>query len=463
MTDRRILRRLALAAAAVMAVLTMPPAAAAPELDDFEFLQNSTVRVVTQYRDRSTSFGTGWVAATADPRNANNAVIVTALHNVRGARSITVVEANSSASFEANVRATDDDRDIAFLEVRGLRNGGLALRVTPVVPPVGQELRTTGYAIASDQPSRREAAEISGVLLGAYSRTIPDPQPIGDADVGVAQFQHSINLSGGFSGGPVIDKCGRVVGFNLSNGGVRIPGLPFDPSPGISFAVASAEILKAAQDNGIRLTEDASPCPDPAAAAATAAAPSNTNEVGVAPAGEPWTQRLMSSLRGRTGLALIIGLLALVAIGVAAWLFFGKSGGSQSVVAPTVKPETTRVTVGATGPLDGGGSARTLTLSGRGAGGEPISLRFAADEIQERARSLGTEGQAHIPDHRAKTLVSRLHAEISFDGDQFYVQDLKSTNGSKLDGQELPPFDKRRLHDGATITLADVTLNAQID
>ena len=336
MTTRKTLRRCALGAGAVLMALAMPPAAAAPELDDFEFLQNSSVRVVTYYPGQ-VAFGTGWVATSADAaRNANNAVIVTAAHTVRGATRITILEANSAVQLEANVRAIDNDRDIAFLEVRGLRNGGVALRVTPVVPPIGQEVRTTGYTAASDRPSRQEVAEISGVLLGAYSRNIPNPRPIWEhADVGVAQFQHSINLTPGFSGGPVIDKCGRVIGFNISNGGeIQLPGGSLDLAPGISFAVASAEIIKAAGDNQIRLNEDASPCPD----AEPQARPDVPDPVPPVP-DPPSYQRLLNFLQGRAGLALILGLLALVALGVAAWMFLGKPKGSRPAPQPAAKPE----------------------------------------------------------------------------------------------------------------------------
>jgi pSer/pThr/pTyr-binding forkhead associated (FHA) protein len=108
-------------------------------------------------------------------------------------------------------------------------------------------------------------------------------------------------------------------------------------------------------------------------------------------------------------------------------------------------------------------SVRTLTLRGSGPGGEPISLRFTSEELQSHPRSIGTESEASIPDNRPKTFVSRNHAEISWDGESFYIKDLKSMNGTQLDGHELKPLEKRRLHDGATVKLADLVLVAQID
>ncbi|HEX8654255.1 MAG TPA: FHA domain-containing protein, partial [Allosphingosinicella sp.] len=232
-------------------------------------------------------------------------------------------------------------------------------------------------------------------------------------------------------------------------------GGSLDLAPGISFAVASAEIIKAAQDNGIRLLEDASACPE--AAAAPSPPPEETQ-----PPARPWYRGPVEFMQSRTGVALLVGLLALIALGTAAWLFFGKSGPARREAEPEPQPDSPR-SVTPTGPVLDEAASGALTLTGRGPGGESVNLRFSADELKSSARTLGTEGQAHIPDTRAKTLVSRTHAELSFDGTHFQIQDLKSTNGTKLDGQALAPFEKRRLHDGASIVLADVTLSVRVD
>jgi hypothetical protein len=465
MTKPGIVCRAAVAALFCLAL----PASAAPERSDFGFLQTSAVRVIIRTPGKIAG-GTGWVAVTADAaHNANNAVIVTAAHVVRGAEHITVLEANNPQELDASVRAVDLDRDIAFLEVRGLRNGGVPLSVTSVVPPIGQEVRTTGYTQASDLPSRSDVAEMSGVLSGTYSRTIPNPRPIWSlATVGVAQFQHSIPLSRGFSGGPVIDKCGRVVGINIMIPGTRTRDGVIIPAPGIGFAVASAEIIKAAEEHGIRLTEDASLCPDQMAGGSTGGGSSPPQAATPATGGD---SSAPSWWRGQTGMAALVGLFALAALGLGAWLFFGKSGRAPApaLAEPIRNRDSLRITTGsarataAIAPAAPEPALQILTLSGRGPSGEPINLRFTSEEMQSQGRTIGTESEVHVPDNRTKTLVSRIHAELSWDGEHFFIKDLKSLNGTKVDGQPLAPLEVRRLRDGASVTLADVTLNVQID
>jgi hypothetical protein len=481
----KITRGVALALGLALAMLAGPSATAAPERDNFSFLQDSTVRVIAYHPRGGVTLGTGFVIVAADDsRNAGNAIIVTAAHVVRRAQRVRVVEANSGQQLEANVRATDDDRDIAFLEVRRMRNGGIPLTVTSMAPSVGQDLRTAGYSEAADagvsrnEPDDPETgqplAAIAGVQSGSYSRTIPNPRPIWRfADVGVNQFQHSIPLSSTFSGGPVIDKCGRVVGFNVSNptSGPSVGMLNIEP--GVSFAVASTEIIKAAEDNGIRLTPDPSSCTSGVAGRTPSPTP-NDNSSNVAPNPEPEKQ----GFPGRTELAIIIGAFALLALGLAAWLVLGRGGARSrrraaapppaappppSAAPSAARSESRPPSAAKPGPTSEIPLSRALTMRGSGPGGEPISHRLAADELQAHARTLGTDAEVRIPDGRAKAFVSRHHAELSWDGQHFYIKDLKSMNGTVVDGQELKPLEKRRLHDGAIVKLADVVLSIHID
>jgi pSer/pThr/pTyr-binding forkhead associated (FHA) protein len=55
----------------------------------------------------------------------------------------------------------------------------------------------------------------------------------------------------------------------------------------------------------------------------------------------------------------------------------------------------------------------------------------------------------------ADATISRAHAAIGFDGETFYVQDLGSTNGTRVNGDRTPQVE---LHDGDEIQLGKIEL-----
>jgi hypothetical protein len=82
-------------------------------------------------------------------------------------------------------------------------------------------------------------------------------------------------------------------------------------------------------------------------------------------------------------------------------------------------------------------------------GGQPIrSWPLAAPEL-----TIGRAEQSDIP--LADPGVSRNHARVVREGDDFIVEDLRSTNGTEVNGQ---PIRRRRLANGDLLKLASSTL-----
>jgi predicted component of type VI protein secretion system len=82
-------------------------------------------------------------------------------------------------------------------------------------------------------------------------------------------------------------------------------------------------------------------------------------------------------------------------------------------------------------------------------GGQPIrTWPLAAAEL-----SIGRAEQSDIP--LADPGVSRNHARVVREGDDFIVEDLRSTNGTEVNGQ---PIRRRRLANGDMLKLASSTL-----
>ena len=78
------------------------------------------------------------------------------------------------------------------------------------------------------------------------------------------------------------------------------------------------------------------------------------------------------------------------------------------------------------------------------------------------------EGQPILPDidlapHKAyENGVSRLHASLRFEGNQILVSDLGSVNGTRLNGQRIPPHKPYVLKHGDILTLGKLKLQILI-
>lgn len=62
------------------------------------------------------------------------------------------------------------------------------------------------------------------------------------------------------------------------------------------------------------------------------------------------------------------------------------------------------------------------------------------------------------PDGGLEGGVSRRHARIFFQNDQFYIEDLGSTNGTYLNGVRLDPYSPRPLGEGDELRLGQIAI-----
>ena len=54
--------------------------------------------------------------------------------------------------------------------------------------------------------------------------------------------------------------------------------------------------------------------------------------------------------------------------------------------------------------------------------------------------------------------VSRTHFRIDWDGTNFYLTDINSTNGTKIDELKIPPHIPQMIHQESTISIGNVRL-----
>ena len=97
---------------------------------------------------------------------------------------------------------------------------------------------------------------------------------------------------------------------------------------------------------------------------------------------------------------------------------------------------------------------RGLVLTGFDGRGNAIHISLSPDRFagQRLGLSLGRHPEL-VDEVIDDESVSRRHLRISFRGDQFYIEDLNSSNGTYLDRHRLSPFQPARLDHGATVAL----------
>ncbi|MBN8809567.1 MAG: trypsin-like peptidase domain-containing protein [Sphingomonas sp.] len=201
----RLLMAMLLALTGVM--LATAPARA----DDIASTARSVVRVVTIaiVDQEVVGFGHGSGFAVGPNRIVTNAHVVELAQQYPDNVVIGVVPSEGSKSYQARVVAIDAKRDLALLEITGARIPPATLYAGPVDDSQG--LVSLGYPGNIDRASAASAADYIKPLApvrseGSLSAT--------RAVEGVQVLLHTASISRGNSGGPVIDRCGRVLGVN---------------------------------------------------------------------------------------------------------------------------------------------------------------------------------------------------------------------------------------------------------
>lgn len=465
-------RVVSLTAAALLApCLAMPVQVAAQDEEAvFDGAINSTVRVRSLSTGRS---GTGWVIAAADPVNrAGAAVIVTSLNTIEGSSAVIVREPEANVDRDATILAVDTDRNLVLLEVKDISAKQIPL--TRTTPKVGRSVWATGYSLPADRAEGWRLAVNATIKGGRLGREYRGPISV-EARADTNQLEHDAALVPGYEGGPLLDKCGRVVGVNMKSGGDIGPRsrLRIQPTAAIMNALRADEVIAFAKSSQVEpeVLEGES-CSGAAPASAPAVAASATPQQ----SGQTSSSGVLGSLFKSP---MLLGLLVILGLAIAVFgFFFLKRKPEDAEPAPEPKPQprpqTGTSTKPATAAAAGGttvaegpkGTTREtiLRLSGRGPEGEAINLEFATGPLKAKPVTLGVGANADtkIPDNRTEYKVSRMHAKIGSDGTNFTIEDNKSLNGTKLNGKLLEPHKVETIVNGDVISLADIELKASI-
>ena len=399
--------------------------AAAQPATGLDAVERSVVRVVG---DSSTGSGSvvapGWV--------------LTNQHVVDGQTTLGVVSAHTSGGRRARLAWSSEALDLAVLEVDGL-----------TLPPVTlgtMELRTRervwalGYPGVADQISPADDVTSTAGVIGRLHTNSWDGGPGRQLDI----IQHSADINPGNSGGPLINDCGVVIGVNTAG---------FLSAQGMFMASRITEAVRELDRfDDISLKTTDAPCEDDAARAAAAAAAA----ADAAGALGDETAAAVSAANRAVWLAVGVGTVALPALLLAlrkprrevvriaermssSIRHLGRPAGRRRAASGPRRPSPT--------------AAPVLVLTAEG-----------APDVLVRDTGLGRGDGGFVVGSQAPLVdgvvahptISRRHARVTRDRRRFYIEDLNSSNGTRVNGVALEPFEPRTIAPGDDVQFGDM-------
>lgn len=191
----------------VLALLWTAPARA----DDVSASARGVVRIVTiaVVDDEVVGFGHGSGFAVAPNRIVTNAHVVELADRYPGNVVIGVVPSEGDKSWQGKLIAIDQQRDLALIEFSGVRLPPLTLYTG--APADGENLIALGYPGNVDLATVRSAAD----FITPQSPVRSQGGFAGNRMLqGTNVLLHTASIARGNSGGPLLDRCGRVLGVN---------------------------------------------------------------------------------------------------------------------------------------------------------------------------------------------------------------------------------------------------------
>ncbi|MCO6416362.1 serine protease [Siccirubricoccus sp. KC 17139] len=179
---------------------------------------------------RPVSSGTGFVVAPGR--------LLTNHHVANGCAEMRVRPASGGEELVATVAATDEQRDLALLNVRGNAGPPLTFRGGPEMRR-GEGVVTYGFPLA-------------GLLSSGPTLTTGEVSALAGLRDNPRQFQISAPVQPGNSGGPLLDMQGHVVGVVVSKlNAQRIAQSTGDIPQNVNFAVKGHEAMDFLRRNGV--------------------------------------------------------------------------------------------------------------------------------------------------------------------------------------------------------------------
>lgn len=409
---------------------------------DIENLEKSVVKV---HNVKGGSTGTGFVLN-------ENGLLATNHHVVEGGNEFFVYPSGMTRKVRAKLVWADPEVDLALLRAIGLSLPKVKLSTSPLKK--GSDVFALGYpGFANAVGQAKDATLTRGVWSRLYDGSWKSEA--------IKIVQHSAQINGGNSGGPLFDGCGRVVGVNTAGPSARVEGtgsgrIKVDASTGIYFASHISVLISELKAQGLTFSSETTPCN-------AAAGGDEEARASAAQAQESATQAQEDASKAREELAssqknivlwgTLLGILSIVAI----VLSLKKPRERVVQVLHDAGDSLSRKISG--GAAQPNKRNKTLILTGTGADGNKIKISLGAISNPKNLSSLSIGRQASVVDEVISSAeLSKRHLRFSNQNDKVVVEDLNSTNGSKLNNSDLKPFDLCPVHSGDVLHLGSLKL-----
>ena len=279
---------------------------------------------------------------------------------------------------------------------------------------------------------------------------------------------HSAKLSGGNSGGPLVDAGGNVVGINV--GGTAAPGkIQVD----YSYAIRASELVELARDHGIPIkTEAKKPSkaevkpsakaePKPSAKAevkpSAKAEPKMPPETGIiALTGGP-KNHLSKILI--VSIALLVLVMFILVLRKPRMVLVGSISRVAGMTRRQAAPHRSPAVAGGARPAPGRPVAGAMRLRGRDRQGQSYDIAFDLSQVRASGGRLVIGRNRDLCQlHVRHNSVSRQHATFTEIDGSIYVEDRNSGNGTFVGGRELSLGKVVRMNSGDHLVLGEVDL-----
>lgn len=435
---------LALLVAALLLTAGPAPSSAA-EKAKLEDLRIPVVKIIAISK-RNVGVGTGFLVAPG--------TIATNLHVVGvdtdETRLFVLFRAGGKNVVYGGTKVAESRRlDLAIVKIKATSHP--VLKITLIHPALDHPVYSIGYPAhleAVDKDKLREAIRAGGglrALLTAYVKELEQANVtagnISKRDMSnwgfptrsrVRVIFHTTKISGGNSGGPLVDRCGRVLGVNTRVlTAVRSSGTRDRTFAAYSQASQADDLVAFLKQNNVTFQQATDVC-------------NISTPLAVGP--QPGLPVYLWAIIG------VLGLLTLSALGFAivaprrARSVATRASGAMTQMTRRMGTSLNRPTAPRIREIAITGPETDVTVGGAALAKGHVFGRDAA--LCDSVLSFGN--------------ASRRHFRLRTKGGRVVIEDLSSTNGTTLNGEALKPFDPKPLQSGAEVGVGSNKLTITI-